>query len=303
MKKYLIGLILLFFSTILSAQHSKIKVLIIDGYSNHDWRYTTKVINTMLVNSGFCDVDISTAPINNSPEYDNWNPDFSKYDVIVQNVNSLGNGNSWPKTVQSNFENYIKNGGGMYVFHSANNSFPEWEEYNKMIGLGWRKADNGTAIEIIDNKMVRIPVGVGENTSHGKRVDLVVNKLIEHPINNGFPAKWKTPDIELYTYARGPAENIKVLSFTFDKRTGKNWPVDWVIKYGDGRVYNATFGHLWHDQRMPPSIQCVGFQTTFLRAIQWLAGEKITVKVPDNFPTETKISLHPFKVINAEKDE
>jgi hypothetical protein len=87
----------------------------------------------------------------------------------------------------------------MYVFHSANNSFPEWEEYNKMIGLGWRNADQGVAIEIVDNKMVRIPVGTGENTSHGERVDLVVNKLINHPINKGFPAKWKTPDIELYT--------------------------------------------------------------------------------------------------------
>jgi hypothetical protein len=199
MRKYLIVFTLLFFSIILSAQQSRIKVLIIDGYSNHDWRYTTEVINTMLVNSGFCDVDISTAPVNNSPDYNRWNPDFSEYDVIVQNVNSLGNGNSWPETVRTNFENYIKNGGGMYVFHSANNSFPEWEEYNKMIGLGWRNADQGVAIEIVDNKMVRIPVGTGENTSHGERVDLVVNKLINHPINKGVPAKWKTPDIELYT--------------------------------------------------------------------------------------------------------
>ena len=247
MKKTVLIFILLLLSITMFAQNSKIKVLIIDGYSNHDWRYTTEVINTLLINSGFCKVDISTAPTNNSPKYGKWNPRFANYDVVVMNLNSLGNGNSWPKNVQTNFENYMKNGGGMYVFHSANNSFAEWAEYDKMIGLGWRKAEQGTAIEIIDNKMVRIPVGVGKNTSHGKRVDLVVNKLVEHPINKGFPAKWETPDIELYTYARGPAEKIEVLSFTFDKKTDKNWPVDWVVKYGKGRVYNSTFGHLWHD--------------------------------------------------------
>jgi len=301
--KYLIVIFsFLFFSTSLHAQNDRIKVLIIDGYSNHDWRYTTEVIKTMLVNSGFCEVDISTAPTNNSPDYNSWNPDFSKYDVVVQNVNSLGNGNSWPKQVQTKFENYMKNGGGMYVFHSANNSFPEWVEYNKMIGLGWRNANQGVAIEIKDNKMVKIPSSEGENTSHGPRVDLVVNVLKSHPINNRFPAKWKTPDIELYTYARGPAVNIEILSYTLDTKTNKNWPVDWVVNYGKGRVYNSTFGHLWNDLRMPPSVQCVGFQTTFLRAIQWVAGKKVTVEVPKNFPSENEVSLNPFGLVYDKKD-
>ncbi len=160
----------------------------------------------------------------------------------------------------------------------------------------------GLPLKSKDNKMVKIPVGVGEGTSHGARVDLVVNVLKSHPINNGFPTKWKTPDIELYTYARGPAENLEVLSYTYDEKTSKNWPVDWVVHYGKGRIYNATFGHLWNDQRMPPSIQCIGFQTTFLRAIQWLAGEKVTVEIPDNFPNENEISLHPFELVYSKHD-
>jgi len=108
MKNVIVIFSFLFFSTSLQAKSDPVKVLIIDGYSNHDWRYTTEVIQTMLVNSGFCEVDISTAPTNNSPDYNSWNPDFSKYDVVVQNVNSLGNGNSWPKPVQTKFENYMK---------------------------------------------------------------------------------------------------------------------------------------------------------------------------------------------------
>ena len=292
-KSLFLSLVFVFFSSILQSSE-KIKVLIVDGYSNHDWRYTTQVIYTLLEESGFCKIDISTAPTKQSSDFESWNPDFSNYDVVVQNTNNYGSDNNWPVHVQKKFEKYMKSGGGMYVFHSANNSFSEWEEYNKMIGLGWRKPHQGAAIEIVDDKAVLIPVGKGEETSHGSRLDLVLNQLNAHPINSGFPKKWKTTDIELYTYARGAAENMTILSYAYDEKTKKNWPIDWVVNYGSGRIYNATFGHIWHELRLPPNIQCVGFQTTFLRAIQWLAGKEISVKIPGNFPGKDKISLRPF---------
>ena len=90
---------------------------------------------------------------------------------------------------------------------------------------------------------------------------------------------------------------MQVLSNTQDTATGKNWPVEWVVKYGKGRVYNSTFGHIWHNERMPASVQCVGFQTTFIRAVQWLAGDKVTYQLPDNFPTGDEYMLHPVKLV------
>ena len=111
-----------------------------------------------------------------------------------------------------------------------------------------------------------------------------------------------TPDIELYVYARGPAENLQVLSYTYDSTTNKNWPVDWVVDYGMGRIYNATFGHLWHDERMPESILCVGFQTTFLRAIRWLAGKEVNPELPGNFPKASEISLQALELVYREQD-
>ena len=89
MKKTLFIFFALFLFAYSYATQEKIKVLIVDGYSNHDWRYTTEVIKTMLVSSHFCDVDISTAPTNDSPDYGRWNPNFSKYDVVVQNINNF----------------------------------------------------------------------------------------------------------------------------------------------------------------------------------------------------------------------
>ncbi len=34
------------------------------------------------------------------------------------------------------FVDYIKTGGGVIVFQSANSAFPDWKEYHEIIGLG-----------------------------------------------------------------------------------------------------------------------------------------------------------------------
>jgi type 1 glutamine amidotransferase len=97
--------------------------------------------------------------------------------------------------------------------------------------------------------------------------------------------------MELYTHARGPAENINILSFAFDSATNKNWPVEWVVKYGKGRVYNSSMGHLWKDEIYPISYRCIGFQTTLIRATEWLATGKVRYPVPASFPTKAAISV------------
>ena len=129
---------LLFSSGLYGEDKGKIKVLIIDGYSNHDWRYTTEVVYSILIPTDLFEIDIATAPERDDPGYDEWNPRFKNYDVVVQNCNSLGNGNQWPFIAQRDFEKYMKEGGGMYVYHSANNAFNNWDEYNRMHGTAWR---------------------------------------------------------------------------------------------------------------------------------------------------------------------
>jgi len=101
--------------------------------------------------------------------------------------------------------------------------------------------------------------------------------------------------LEIYRYARGPAENLTVLSYAQEAKTKLSFPTEWTVQYGNGRVYNSTFGHYWHNQNDPPGMQCVGFQTTFIRALYWLAGKEITSLLPDDFPTKDAISLKPAK--------
>lgn len=275
-----------------------IKVLIVDGFSNHDWRQTTRVIRRILDDARLFNIEVSTTPASpDAPGWDTWRPQFERYDVVIQNTNNIGkNELRWPREVEAALENFVKSGGGLYILHSANNAFSHWQEYDRMIGLGWRRQDAGTALEITeDGKIIRIPPGEGKSTSHGPRLDTVVRILNRHPINNGFPERWKTPSLEVYVYARGPAQNLTVLSYAYDKATQKYWPIEWVVQYGKGRVYNSTFGHLWSGEVEPASIRCIGFQTTLIRATEWLATVKVTWPIPSNFPTESTVSLRESK--------
>jgi hypothetical protein len=279
-----------------------LRVLIIDGYSNHDWRHTTECALAVLLAPECCEVTVSTAPRSDAPDFDAWHPDFNNCDVVVQVCNSLGTKNAWPRRVQREFERFVRSGGGVYVLHGANNSFPRWPAYNEMIGMGWRGVDQGAALEIVDGRIVRIPAGEGEKTHHGPRTDMVVRRLADHPITRGYPPRWKTPDVELYQFARGPARRLTVLSYGTDPASGRQWPMEWVVRFGRGRVYNGTFGHVWRDRRQPPAVECVGWQTTFIRAIQWLAAREVTYPIPADFPTEAAVSRRPLQLIHRKQE-
>src|SRR5688500_5468663 len=68
-------------------QKDKIPVLIVDGFSNHDWKQTTNVTKWILEQSGRFKIDISTIS-SDSIERAAWLPQFSKYAVVIQNTNN-----------------------------------------------------------------------------------------------------------------------------------------------------------------------------------------------------------------------
>lgn len=271
-----------------------INVLIVDGFSNHDWQHTTQSLKSILEKAGGVRVSVSTFPGIGKEELDVWRPDFEKYDVVIQNCNDIKGHERWPRPVEIALEQFVAKGGGLYVFHSANNAFPDWLEYNRIIGLGWRNKDFGWAITLgEDGAVCRIPAGEGDKTGHGKRVDALLTRVGEHPVHAGLPRQWMAADIEIYRYARGPAENLTVLSFAKDEKTGLNFPVEWTVAYGNGRVYTSTLGHIWHDQQDPVGMQCAGHQTLIPRIVQWLAKKEVDSKLPADFPTSAARSLRP----------
>ena len=133
----------------------KISILIVDGMNNHDWQRGTKILKSIYETSGRFDVSVSTSPPASQPSdsWEKWRPEFAKYDVVVSNFNggyNLATGVQWSRELEESLEDYVRNGGGLVIFHAANNSFPNWPAYNDMIGLGWRSPDFGPSI-IIDS--------------------------------------------------------------------------------------------------------------------------------------------------------
>jgi hypothetical protein len=211
------------------AEARKSKVLIVDGFSNHDWRKTTAFIDATLTETDMVDVAVSTSPGEaDAPGWEEWRPAFSDYDVAVLNMNYLPQPElRWPRQVEQALEAYGGGGGGLLVYHSANNAVPHWPEYDRMIGLGWRGKDHGPALQLqADGMIKRVPAGAGEDTSHGPRQDTLVMRLNDHPINDDLPGQWMTPDIEVYTHARGPAEELTVLTYGRHIATDSYWPLE-----------------------------------------------------------------------------
>lgn len=128
-------LVLGLFSVSLPAAE-KLKLLIVDGQNNHNWKATTPILQEFLNRSGRFEVAVSTTPPSKSSAEDwhKFRPKFAEFQVVLSNYN----GELWPEPVQRNLESFVSSGGGLVIVHAANNAFEQWSDFNKMIGLGWR---------------------------------------------------------------------------------------------------------------------------------------------------------------------
>jgi len=314
---------------------NKPRILVVDGRNNHDWKMTSEALIATLKATGRFEVDVSTTPNSEhkrpdglgpdadkaaqaeykrqemeyrakQKEYDKevaaefakWKPDFSKYAAVVLNYN----GPTWPEEVGKSFETYIKAGGGAALIHASNNAFRNWDEYNEMIGLGWRGADFGSCVKI-DPETGKAVHGSGCGSSgHGSKHPFKITvRAPEHPVMKGIPKEWMHARDELYHHMRGPAKNMTVLSSAFSdpaqRGSGENEPMTWEVKYGAGSVIVTSMGHRWRNDKDATALHCVGFQTIFARSTEWVATRKVTLPIPESFPgAETPVIIEPSKL-------
>jgi len=190
-----------------------------------------------------------------------------------------------------------------------------------MIGLGgWggRKAGkSGYLLRMIDGKWQPTSPNRELSGEHGREHEfLVIHDKPSHPILKGLPTEWMHAKDELYSALRGPAKNIEVLAHSYSLYTKENEPTLFLITYGKGKVFHIPLGHdvmeddedgddeeeyddedddeeEWEKEREPygTALHCVGYQTVLARGTEYVATGKVTIGIPDSFPTKDKAVL------------
>ena len=269
------------------------KALIVDGQNGHDWKSTTPVLKKLLEETGLFKVDVATSPPRGQ-DMSGFKPTFADYDVVVSNYQ----GDEWPEGTKQALADYVKGGGGLVVYHFACAAFPNWKEYNEMIGLGgWgrRTEKHGPYVRWDDTKKrvvrQRKP---GPTGKHGPmQAFQVVVRNPKHPITRGLPEKFMHVEDELYGWLRGPAKRLRVLATAFAPEekggAGEHEPILFTVRYGKGRVFQNALGHT------PKELKAVSFIATFQRGAEWAATGKVTTAVPADFPSADAASSRPFK--------
>ena len=273
--------------------YGRIRTLIVTGQHHHQWKVSHVALKQILENSGLFAVEVAISPKEGS-NMSNFKRDFAAYQLVVLDYC----GDRWPEETEKSFLDFADNGGGVVVYHAANNAFRDWKAYNQITGFGgWEGRDetDGPYIYMKNDQLI-YDKSPGSGGSHGARHEFVLHcGNPEHPITKGLPAAWLHAQDELYDRLRGPGIVDEVLFWAYSdpetRGSGRDEIAMLTVNYGKARIYHTTLGHVGSTLTDNTAMQCTGFQVTLLRGAEWAATGQVTQPVPDDFPTATTGSL------------
>lgn len=282
-----------------TAGPGSIHVMLLTGQSSiyHDWEKSSRTIEQILDATGLFDVEVVRTPAEGAMA--DFSPPWTEFDVVVMDYD----GDAWPAATQEAFEAYLAGGGGLVLVHAADNAFPDWPEFQLMSGVGgWRGRDEsaGPMLRWRDGR-ARLDTGRGTALHPPQHDFRIITRAAEHPVMRGLPPVWMQANDELYSQLRGPAENVTILATakadeSMRGATGEHEPMLMTIRYGQGRVFHTTLGHVAPSDELPvATMSSVGFIVTLQRGTEWAATGRVTQDVPDDFPGPDAPSLRPSR--------
>jgi type 1 glutamine amidotransferase len=223
-----------------------IPVLIVSGANNHDWKWTSPELERILEESGLFAAEITYEPGRTLADAG----EVAKYRAFVLDYN----GPRWGEAAEANFLAAVEGGAGVSVIHAANNAFPGWTEYERMVGYLWR-----------------------EGTGHGRVHPFEVTVLDRgHPVTRGLFDLVEHTDELYHTLWRAPDTDHAVLATAWSSvesgGTGRPEPMITVGSYGKGRVFHTPLGHVWEGQESTrQSFTDRQFRELVVRGTEWAA--------------------------------
>lgn len=249
---------LAFFVTAAQTIAAPIKLVILSGANVHDWKATTPFLQKMYADSGRFEVVRTVDDVSKVTD-----ATFADVDVIVSNwtCHPIMTGGPWTEEGKNAFSKAIRGGKGMVSFHAASAACNDWADFQEISGLTWK-------------------LDFTSHTSyHTFKVVISDNK---HAITRGMTDFWITDELYQRMVKMSESE-FQTQAQAFANRdvhgTGAWEPMLITTRLGKGRGVNLLLGHDVH------ALQNIAWQTLMLRATEWAAGEKVTIPIPENWPT------------------
>lgn len=221
----------------------KINALLLTGQNNHPWRVSTPFLRKMFEDAGDMEVRIAEDPaiLETKPA--------ERYDILISNFNR--NPRLSPAQ-EAGLMAFAKPNKGVVIYHAADNAFPGWDEYERMVGALWR---NKTDIFAGTYHPPYGPYHVRINDRN-------------HPITRGvsdfdhsdelYSNLWRHPRAEIHVLASGVPET--------GVSAGKPQPLVMTVDYDGARVFHQALGHDVKAMENPNFIELT------VRGARWAAG-------------------------------
>lgn len=242
-------------------QKDKLRVLLLSGRNNHDWRTTTPFLRQLLVDTGRFDVRVTEEPAGLTPET------LAVYDLVVSDYC----GPRWGPSTERALVDFVRGGKGLVAVHGAAYGFsvhdvladrhvrtgitqPPWKEYAGMVGGWWPTA----------------PSKQFHGARHSFRVRVVDR---EHPVSAGLGEGFVATDELYHQMTILPSAHVLATAWSDPATggTGRDEPILWVNTFGRGRAYFTALGH------EVAAMQNEGFEAVLLRGAEWAATGAVTL--------------------------
>jgi len=238
----------------LGAEAHPVRVLLITGQNNHNWKQTTPLIAESLDATNRFEVEVVEKFEAFSPER------LDEFDVILSHWNlwkhrkQLPPELDWSAEMRKAYVDFVKNGKGHVALHAGSSTFYEWDEYQEICVATWKAG-----------------------THHGPQHEFEVRiDVKDHPVTKGLSnfRKWD----ELWEKIYVSSKDATVLTSSYASKEFKGddvWePSTLVSQFGKGRTAYTSFGH---DGRAFKSKEA---QVLLARLVEWAATGEVTIPAP-----------------------